>query len=139
MAFACLLGEKLPNKASYVSRIIIVINLSGGLKSPLDAEHRLVECVIHPGEAWGGLVPHIWEATCCTTTARGRGTTSKFEAKTERSEVVESLTRAARASGDGRTRFWGCLTFHGEQKATQLAAWVMLAWAKSSYLNMLIF
>lgn len=35
-----------PIKAGYFSRIII-INLSGGLKSSLDAEYRLVECVIH--------------------------------------------------------------------------------------------
>lgn len=41
-----------PIKAGYFSRIII-INLSGGLKSSLDAEYRLVECVIH----WRGGAP----------------------------------------------------------------------------------
>lgn len=63
---------------------------------------------------------------------------SRSETKTERSEVVESLTRTAQLSGDGRDRLCGCLTFHGEQKTTQLAAWGMLAWPEASYLVSLI-
>lgn len=88
--------------------------------------------------AGGGLLPHIWEATCCTTTASGQHTMSRSETKTERSEVVESLTRTTHLSGDGRDRLCGCLTFHREQKTTQLAAWGMLAWPEVSYLVSLI-
>lgn len=63
---------------------------------------------------------------------------SRSETKTERSEVVKSLTRTAQLSGDGRLRLCGCLTFHGEQKTTQLAAWGMLAWPEASYLVSLV-
>lgn len=120
-----------PIKASYFSRIII-INQSGGSKSSLDAEYQPVECVIHQ---WGGLRRRRFcrGATCCTTTASGRGTMSSSKTTTERSEVVESLTRATQLSGDGCTRLRGCLTFHREQKTTQLTAWGMLAWPEDSY------
>lgn len=47
----------------------------------------------------------------------------QFSTTAERSEVVESLTRAPQLSGDGCIRSQGCLTFHREQKKTQLTTW----------------